>query len=80
MSLETELLTYRRELDRLLTDGEAGRFAVIYGTQVAGTWNSYHDALEWGYERYGLGTPFMVRKVDPRDRERLEHCLLRPGP
>jgi hypothetical protein len=60
-ALEKELRTYHRELPRLLADAE-GKFAVIHGDEVSGTWETYEDALQAGYDRYQL-TPFLVKKV-----------------
>src|SRR5437868_4486814 len=70
-ALATELRTYQRELSRLLEEGEASRFAVIQGDQVLATWDTYRDALQYGYERFG-DQLFMVQRVDARDAERLE--------
>jgi hypothetical protein len=68
--LAVEVATYRHALPRLLDEGEAGRFVVIQGDQVLGTWDTYRDALQYGYERFG-DQPFMAQRIDPRDRERL---------
>lgn len=72
--LQAEILTYRRELPRLLDEKEAGRFVVIRGEQLLGTWDTYRDALQHGYDRLG-DLPFMVQKIDPRDTERLDRLL-----
>jgi hypothetical protein len=68
--LAAEVATYCRELPRLLEEGEAGRFAVIKGDLVLGAWDTYRDALQYGYERFGA-EPFMAQRIDPRDVERL---------
>lgn len=60
-ALEKELRTYRRELPRLLAEGE-GKFAIIHDQEVAGTWDTYEDALQAGFDRYQL-TPFLVKKI-----------------
>ncbi len=70
MVLEKEVAAYGRELSRLLEEGEAGRFAVLHGDQLISTWDTYRDALQYGYERFG-DQPFMVQQIDARDRERL---------
>jgi hypothetical protein len=64
--LQTEIATYEAELPRLLSAGEGGRFAVIKGDDVLGTWDTYRDALEYGYDRFG-DQPFMVQLIDKRD-------------
>jgi hypothetical protein len=59
-ALERELKTYCRELPRLLR--EEGKYVVIRDQEVAGTWATYEDALQAGYERFGL-VPFLVKKI-----------------
>jgi hypothetical protein len=63
--LRTELETYYRELPRLLEEGEAGRFAVVKGDTVHGAWDTYRDALQHGYDRFGMER-FAVQVVDAR--------------
>ena len=60
MALEKELETYHRRLPELLND--EGKFVVIQGEEVAGTWDTYEDALKAGYEKYKL-TPFFVKRI-----------------
>ena len=61
MLLKRELETYAREKARLLA--EDGRFVVIQGDTVIGTYTTYEDALQVGYERCGL-TDFLVKKIE----------------
>jgi hypothetical protein len=68
--LEREFTTYRRELPRLLSEGDAGRFAVIREDQVVSIWDTQRDAIQVARERFGL-EPVTVKKIDPRDLERL---------
>lgn len=58
--LQTELATYRRKLPELLND--AGKFVVIRGERVLGTYGSYEDALKAGYQEFKL-EPFFVKKI-----------------
>jgi len=60
MALEKEIDTYRRELPNLL--GSEGKFVVIEGDKIIGTFSSYEDALKIGYEKCGL-KPFLVKKI-----------------
>jgi hypothetical protein len=64
--LDRETETYRRELPRLLAGGQAGRFALIKGGDIIGTWDNQGEALEAGRQRFGL-EPIAVKKIDPRD-------------
>jgi len=66
---EREIATYRRELPRLLQEGEAGRYALIKG-DILSVWDTWGDANQAGLEKFGLDTPICVQKIDPRDPER----------
>lgn len=66
MILEPELATFRRELSRLLADGHAGRYVLIFGNEVVGTWDTFDEAAEAGYLR-SLSTPFLVKQIAERE-------------
>jgi hypothetical protein len=68
--LANEIATYQKELPRLLAEGHAGRHAVVHGNDIVNIWDTYADALQYAYERFGLDTRFAVKKIDPRDVER----------
>lgn len=52
MALEKEIETYNAQLPNLLA--EQGKFVVIQGEKVIGTFVTYEDALKCGYEKCGL--------------------------
>lgn len=58
-----ELRVYEAKKRELLAES-AGKFAVIQGTEVAGVWDTYEDALRAGYERFKLA-PFLVKQITP---------------
>ena len=60
MALEQEQQTYERELPKLLS--AEGKYALIKGDAVAGTFDTYPDALKAGYDRFGLD-PFLVKPI-----------------
>ncbi len=60
MPLERELETYCKELPNLLS--EEGKFALIKGEGVAGTWATFEDAIQEGYRLFGL-EPFLVKQI-----------------
>jgi hypothetical protein len=60
--LAAELDTYHRELGRLLAEGHAGRWVVVKGNEVVSTWDTFDDAIQVGYDRFGQ-TPFLVQQV-----------------
>lgn len=59
-NLQQEIATYHRHLPELL--GQHGRFVLIKGTEVAGIFDSYRDALTAGYERFQLSS-FLVKQI-----------------
>lgn len=59
--LKAELETYEREKSRLVTESE-GKYVLIHGSQVAGIWDTYQDALAAGYSTFGL-EPFLVKQI-----------------
>jgi hypothetical protein len=65
MALDKELETYRNKLPQLLGDEE--RFVVIHGDEVAGTWQTYEDALQAAYKQFGLKS-FLVKRIEGVDR------------
>ncbi len=68
--LEREFAIYRRELPRLLAQGQAGRYALIREAQLVGVWDTQALASQEGRNRFGL-EPITVKRIDPRDVERL---------
>lgn len=59
--LQQEIETYNRRLPELLA--QQGKFVLIHGTEVAGTFDSYLEALTAGYQRYKLDHPFLVKQI-----------------
>lgn len=58
--LETELQTYKDRLTEL--SASEGKFVLIRGSDVAGIFDTYADALSAGYERFKLA-PFLVKQI-----------------
>ncbi len=58
-ALETELATYKRLLPSLLED--QGKYALVFDSELLGTFTSYEDALKIGYEKCGI-KPFLVKR------------------
>jgi hypothetical protein len=61
MALEKELEIFHRELPGLLA--QEGRFALVAGDQVLGTYDTYRDAIQAGYAAVGLN-PFLVKQIE----------------
>ncbi len=64
MALERELETYLRKLSELMAN--EGKFALIHGEDVAGTFTSAEDAIKAGYDTYQL-EPFLVKQIWERE-------------
>ncbi len=64
--LTTELETYERQKQQLVAESE-GKYVLIYGSEVAGVWDTYHDALKAGFEKFQL-KPFLVKQIEGVDR------------
>lgn len=64
-ALERELLTYSQQLPSLL--GKQGKYVLIKGEEVVGTFDTYEDALKIGYQRFQL-EPFLVKKIAPTEQ------------
>ena len=62
--LSAEFATFQRELARLIQEGEQGRWALVHGEEVASIWDTFPDAVQAGYDRFGL-VPFLVQQVVP---------------
>lgn len=62
MPLERELATFTRKLDELRAEHE-GKFVLIQGDTLVEVFTSYEDALKAGYARFGVATPFLVKRI-----------------
>lgn len=60
LKLENE--TYSKHLTELIASSE-GRYALVVGERLIGTYETYADAVQQGYKEAGLEVPFLVRKV-----------------
>lgn len=60
--LEREMQTYQQHKADLVAKS-LNKFALIVGSEVMGTWDTYGDALQAGYSLCGLDREFMVKQV-----------------
>ena len=65
MALEREIQQYRLNLGSLLGSlGEnEGKFTVIKNDVIDGPFDTYKEALKFGYDHHGLD-PFLVKKIE----------------
>ena len=59
--LENEVTTYEQNRERLLATAE-GKYVLIRGKDVSGTFETEMDAITEGYNRFG-NVPFLVKQV-----------------
>jgi hypothetical protein len=63
-AIAEEIATYREHLPKLVCE-HPGRFVLIKGTDILGTFSERSVALQEGYRRFGA-VPFLVRQIaDP---------------
>jgi hypothetical protein len=58
--LKIELETFENIKGTLLS--QEGKFAVVYGSELLGVFDTYEDALKIGYDRCNL-KPFLVKRI-----------------
>jgi hypothetical protein len=59
--LEKELAYFERERERLVAEAE-GKYALIHGEELLGTYESEEDAITEGYRRCG-NVAFLVMEI-----------------
>ena len=59
--LTTELETFAAKKNELLATA-SGKYALIHGTELAGTFDTENDAINEGYQRWG-NVPFLVKQI-----------------
>jgi hypothetical protein len=73
-AMAEEIATYHNHLPQLLGE-QAGRFVLIRGADVLGTFPDRSAALREGYRRFGV-VPFLVRQIaDPEPAVYLPNVL-----
>ncbi len=60
MALERELAVYNEHLMDLLAN--EGKYVVVHGEAIEGPFDSYEDALQAGYEKFGV-VAFLVKQI-----------------
>lgn len=66
LEFQTEIRAFQAALPRLL-ESHGGEFAIIRGTDVAPeTFETYEQALEWAYVKFGLQDRFYVKQISDK--------------
>jgi hypothetical protein len=73
-NLDRELATYAAKLPEL--SAQQGKFVLVHGADVVGTFDTYGDALSIGYERFRLDR-FLIKQIGEKPLIRRESfsCL-----
>ncbi len=61
-TLEKELETYRSKKADLVASSE-GKFVLIFGDDVVGTFDTHADAIQEGYQKFG-NVPFLAKRIE----------------
>jgi hypothetical protein len=65
--LAEEWETYRREVGRLLAEGNEGRYIIIKGREIIGIWDTQKEALAAADRRFPLQS-FFFHQIQERER------------
>jgi hypothetical protein len=72
---ESDVLVWYCELPRLLEEGHEGRCALVQGGKIASLWDTHNDAVQAGYNQFGVDVPFMTSDITSRELDRLKAFL-----
>lgn len=64
-NFKKELAAYAAKLSEL--QQHSGKFVLIKEDKIEGVFDSYADALKFGYDRFKL-EPFLVKQIAPSER------------
>lgn len=78
MALEREMEVYQRDRAQWVAAGNAGKWVVICGEDVAGFYDTLEDAMTAAYDRYGVDVVFMAREVVEKDQPIFASRAVRP--
>lgn len=80
MALEREFEAYQNKLrDSEWLAQNQGKYVLVKEDQVIQTFDSYGDALQGGYDRFGLD-PFLVKQVSAMEQAHFISRLTAPCP
>ncbi|MFK8398185.1 hypothetical protein M2D07_006700 [Pseudomonas sp. BGr12] len=61
-NLKAEIEVFNKHLNDLLATAD-GKFALVVGEKIVGTYDTYADAVQEGYKVAGLDAQFLVKKI-----------------
>jgi hypothetical protein len=66
MTLHREFEVYQTKLPELLAT-QAGKYVVIKGKDIVGVRDTYAEALDWAYDKFGLQHFFVKEIAQPTE-------------
>src|SRR5262245_60425585 len=76
--MAAEINAYLRELPQRLSECYECRFVLIQGDTMLSAWDTYGDATQAGYERFGIDGHFVVHQIRGHELERFLTLLGNP--
>jgi hypothetical protein len=61
-----------RVLPRLLAEGQHGRFALIQEGRLVSVWDTYADAIQAGYDKFGIDAHILAVEITQRELDKLK--------
>ncbi len=73
--LSQDILTFWKELPRLLADGEEGRYALLQAGGIVSLWDTLNDATQAGYDKFGPDGRFTTACIKSLELQRIKQFL-----
>jgi hypothetical protein len=72
---EADCLAWWHGLPRLLAEGQQGRFALIQEGRLISIWDTYGDAMQAGYDKFGIDAHVLATEITQRELDKLHNFL-----
>jgi hypothetical protein len=72
---EADMMAFWRELPRLLEEGGQGRCALVHGGRIVSLWDTHSDAVQAGYDKFGLEGRFLVQDISHKQLDRIREFV-----
>jgi hypothetical protein len=69
-----EVATFKTNYKKIIRN--IGKYVLIHGSEIVAYFNSYAEAINAGYKKFGLKS-FLVRRIDPTPQPiRMSRCRI----
>jgi hypothetical protein len=72
---EADCVALWRSLPQLLAEGHEGRVALIHEGKLVSVWDTYRDAMQAGYDKFGFDALLSSPKLTQRDLDSWKKSL-----